>query len=244
MPIIRPMAAVLEFFHDFLAPLAGDANAWGWAIVLLTIVVRLLILPLAIKQTKSMRAMQELSPQLKKIQEKYKTDRSMMRTDPKKFQERRQKQQEEMMKLYQERGVNPAASCLPLLLQMPVFIALFWTLQGDAVTELAQGSFYFVAQDLTVLGRNAGMGAIILIVFMAGTMFISQRQMMARNPAATQQPAQKVLLYVMPVMLGVFGFNMPVGVVLYWCISNLWTMGQQWYLFRDITPPQEDTQKA
>ena len=88
------------------------------------------------------------------------------------------------------------------------------------------------------------MGAIFLILFMAATMFISQRQMMARNPAASQQPVQKVLLYVMPLMLGVFGFNMPVGVVLYWVVSNLWTMGQQWYLFRDMTPPPADSKES
>lgn len=234
--LIDGLEAVLRFFHGLVAgvPLL-DVAAWGWAIVLLTFSVRVVLLPLAVKQINSMRAMQGLQPEMKKIQAKYKTDRDMMRSNPEKYRERRQKQQEEMMKLYKEHNVNPAASCLPLLAQMPVFFALFTLLRSpDRVTELGEEGFYLIASLAQVPTEQMGVGVIILIGLMGVTTFLSQRQMMASNPGAAAQPQQKVLLYAMPVLLTVFAVNLPVGVLLYWVTTNVWTMAQQYVMFRNI----------
>lgn len=230
--LLEGLEEILRFFHGVTEPLFGIA-AWGWAIVLLTVAVRIILLPLAVKQTNSMRAMQKLQPEMKKIQEKYKTDRSLMRTNPEKFQQQRQKQQEAMMALYKEHNVNPASGCLPLLLQMPIFFALFSVLRSDTlVPELATSGFYGI-DSLQSLASSAGIAAWLLIVLMGATTFLTQRQTMAANPGQ-QMSQQKILLYVMPVMLMFFSINLPVGVLLYWVTTNLWTMGQQWIMFRSM----------
>lgn len=237
--LIDGLEAVLRFFHGLAVgiPLL-DLAAWGWAIVLLTFAVRVVLLPLAVKQISSMRAMQGLQPDMKKIQAKYKTDREMMRSNPEKYRERRQKQQEEMMKLYKEHNVNPAASCLPLLAQMPVFFALFTLLRDNSrVEELATEGFYIIPSLAEVPTAQMGVGVVVLIGLMGATTFFSQKQMMASNPTASAQPQQKVLLYAMPVLLTVFAINLPVGVLLYWVTTNVWTMAQQFVMFRNIEPP-------
>lgn len=237
--LIDGLEAVLRFFHGLVVgiPLL-DLAAWGWAIVLLTFAVRVVLLPLAVKQISSMRAMQGLQPDMKKIQAKYKTDREMMRSNPEKYRERRQKQQEEMMKLYKEHNVNPAASCLPLLAQMPVFFALFTLLRDNSrVEELATEGFYIIPSLAEVPTAQMGVGVVVLIGLMGATTFLSQKQMMASNPTASAQPQQKVLLYAMPVLLTVFAINLPVGVLLYWVTTNVWTMAQQFVMFRNIEPP-------
>ena len=242
--LIGALGTVLRLFHDLVAgvPLL-EVAAWGWAIILLTAAVRLVLLPLAVKQTRSMRSMQSLQPEIKKLQSKYKTDRNMMKTDPDKYRERKAAQQQEMMALYKEHGVNPAAGCLPLVAQMPIFFALFTLLRSDAyVAELGTARFYFTA--LAETAATAGLGGLVLILAMAGTTYLSQKQMMANQPASAAQPQQKVLLYLMPVMLAVFSFNLPVGVLLYWATTNLWTMGQQYVMFRNMEPAHAATGKA
>jgi YidC/Oxa1 family membrane protein insertase len=218
------------------------AASWGWAIIGLTLVIRILLLPLAIKQIRSMRAMQAIQPQMKAIQKKYKVDRDLMKKDPEQYKAKKQKQNEEMMALYQAEGVNPAASCLPLLAQAPVFFALFSILRGDRANELAGQTFYFFtsqAEDgLTSLVSAAGWPGWLLVILMAATMFVSQKQVMARqsaggadNPMAQQQ---KVLLYVMPVFLAFISFNLPLGVLLYWVTTNAWQAGQQAIMLREV----------
>ena len=232
--LIGALGTVLRLFHDAVVGIPViDVAAWGWAIILLTAAVRLVLLPLAVKQTRSMRAMQTLQPEIKKLQGKYKTDRTMMKTDPEKYRERKAAQQQETMALYKEHGVNPAAGCLPLVAQMPIFFALFTLLRSDEyVSELGTASFYFASLGDSAIA--AGVGGISLIVAMAATTFISQKQMMAHQPAAAVQPQQKMLLYVMPVMLAFFSFRLPVGVLLYWATTNLWTMAQQYLMFRNV----------
>lgn len=231
-PIVQALSSVLVFFHDALAPVTGLA-AWGWAIVVLTLAVRVVLLPLAVKQTTSMRATQKLAPEIKKIQAKYKADRTMMRSDPERYRELRAKQQEATMALYKDHGVNPAASCLPLVAQMPVFFALYTVLNSSQyVPQLRDAPFYFIESlSLTVTDPGAR-GAIALIVLMGLSTFFSQKQTMAANPSAMEQPQQRMLLYIMPAVLTVFGFNLPVGVLLYWVTTNLWTMAQQYVIFR------------
>jgi YidC/Oxa1 family membrane protein insertase len=240
------LGSVLRFFHDATVMVFGD-HAWLVAIVLLTVAVRVLLTPLAIKQFRSMQAMQQLRPQMKEIQDRYKTDRSMIRTDPEKYRAQRQKQQEELMALYQEHNVNPASSCLPLLVQAPILYGLFLMLRSEEIVpELATAPFAFGA-TLQELVRVAGPLAYALLLLMGITMFVQQRQMMARNAsapaAATDDQAaqiQKIMLYVMPVVLIVAGVNFPVGVVVYWATTNVWQVGQQWFIMREVggaTPP-------
>jgi YidC/Oxa1 family membrane protein insertase len=225
------------------------AASWGWAIIGLTLVIRILLLPLAVKQIRSMRAMQAIQPQMKAIQKKYKVDRDLMKKDPEQYKAKKQKMNEEMMALYQAEGVNPAASCLPLLAQAPVFFALFSILRGDRASELVGESFYFFTylvpdEGLTALVSAAGWPGWLLVILMAATMFVSQKQVMARqsatggdNPMAQQQ---KVLLYVMPVFLAFISFNLPLGVLLYWVTTNAWQAGQQAFMLREVQHEVEE----
>jgi len=248
--VLAFLESVLTFLHDLVEPVFG-VHSWGWAIVLLTLVVRILLLPLAIKQTRSMRGMQAIQPKIKEIQKKYKVDRELMRKDPEKYRAKRAKMNEEMMALYQAEGVNPAASCLPLLAQAPVFIALFWAIRG--MDELQNAPFYFFTNFITVRDDGfTGLGALVsaagwpgwlLIVVMSGTMFITQKQMMARtaasgadNPMAQQQ---KILLYVMPLFLAVISFQFMLGLLLYWVTTNIWQVVQQWIILREVKAEAE-----
>jgi len=249
-PVLDAFGAVLLFIHDLVEPVVG-VHSWGWAIIGLTLLVRILLLPLAIKQTRSMKAMQKLQPQIKAIQEKYRTDREMMRKDPEKYRARKQKQQQEMMALYQQEGANPAASCLPLLAQAPVFLALFWTLNGNP--DLTGAPFYFFTEasagGLEKMVSAAGWPGWLLIVLMSGTMFFSQKQMMARNKAMMADnpmaQQQKILLYVMPVFLAAISFQFPLGILLYWVTTNLWQIVQQAIILREGTKLDEaDAKRA
>ena len=245
------VASALTALHDVLEPMFGFDTAWGWAIIGLTLIVRTLLLPLAIKQIRSMRGMQAIQPKVKEIQEKYKVDRDLMKKDPERYQKLKQQQNEKLMELYKEEGVNPASSCLPLLLQMPIFFALFRVLGDDRVDGLADADFYFFTEFVREGAAFDGLGASIseagwpgwlLILMMAGTMFITQRQMQARNNAeGAQATQQKVMMYVFPVFLAVISFNFPLAVVLYWVTTNIWQSAQQFLMLRTASeeePPR------
>lgn len=236
---------ILEFFHDLFVPVFGD-NSWGWAIIALTVVVRIALLPLAVKQTRSMRATQRVQPMMREIQKKYKVDRELMKKDPEQYRKKRQKLNEEMMALYKREGVNPAASCLPLLAQAPIFLALFWTLNRS--DDLGGAPFYFITastdvareQGLAALASSASWTGWLLILLMSGTLFLTQKQMIARtsaqnggepNPMAQQQ---KILMYVLPVFLAVISFRFPLGILLYWVTTNIWQVAQQAIILREV----------
>jgi YidC/Oxa1 family membrane protein insertase len=248
-PAIAVLTQLLEWFHDIVVPVAGD-HSWGWAIVMLTLVVRIALLPLAIKQTRSMRAMQKLQPQMKELQKKYKVDRSLLKKDPEQYKAKKQKLNEEMMALYQREGANPAASCLPLLAQAPIFIALFWTLVRSE--DLRGQPFYFVTlnvpeEGLTGAVSAAGWPGWLLIVLMAGTMFLAQKQMMARNPMQAEGPMaqqQKIMLYAMPGVLAVISFQFPLGVLLYWVTTNFWQVAQQAIILREVKHEFEEERRS
>jgi YidC/Oxa1 family membrane protein insertase len=234
---------VLVQFHQFFSNFMDPASGWTWtlSIVGLVIVIRILLIPLFVKQIKSQRNLQLIQPQIKEIQKKYKGDK--------------EKQSQEMMKIYKETGTNPLASCLPILLQAPIFFALFSVLQSIAMynandsTYTAQGVFLWdqykdllpLAHSAEIFGvplyatfMDAGQTpnvmatrtlAIVLIIAMTVTTFLTQRQL------------QKIMLYVFPLVFAIGGINFPIGVLIYWFTTNLWTMGQQFYVIRNNPQP-------
>ncbi len=251
-PLYYLTSGILVVFHSlFHRVLSFDEGiSWALSIISLTVVIRTLLIPLFVKQIKSSRNLQLLQPKVKELQKKYGHDRERLT--------------QETMKLYKETGTNPLASCLPLLLQMPIFIALFRTLNYAAhsqtegflsqadVSSLSQSTIFNVAK-ISQSFRSAPVDwpwawngtqwlTAFLVVLMTVTTFTTQRQLMRKNmpPAAlTGQYAQqqKVLLYVLPIVFAVGGIAFPVGVLLYWSTSNLWTMGQQFYVIRNNPTP-------
>jgi YidC/Oxa1 family membrane protein insertase len=216
-PLIDVANSVLTFFHDTVGV------GWGVSIILLTIVTRLAILPLSLKQIRSMRALQAHQPEIKKIQEKYKGDR--------------QRQQREMMAFYQENKINPFASCVPLLLQLPVFLSLFYLLRSDEFSQelAASGDPSFLG--LTLDEKATGTALIILIVLYFVTMVGSTSIM-----AASAEGNQRLMMYALPVFFTPFVINFPAGLIVYWITTNLWTMGQQWVVKQVIPPPPKPTE--
>ena len=254
-PLYDAISWVILLFHSAFEPIFGADSGitWSLAIVFLVVLIRIILIPLFVKQIKSQRALTVLQPEMKAIQQKYKDDR--------------QKQSEEMMKLYKKHGTNPLASCFPLLAQAPIFFALFTVLNGIAqdvprgvltqadVDSAANAGFFGApiaatflmgGSDIEKLGGTPGTVKIItliMILLMSASTFITQRQLMVKGmPKNDGQPnmmlqQQKILLYLFPIIFAVTGINFPVGVLLYWLTTNLWTMGQQFYVIkRNPTP--------
>jgi len=247
-PLYIAVSWVITTIHSFLSPIFGEASgvSWSAAIIGLVILIRIILIPLFVKQIKSQRALTALQPHLKEIQKKYKDDR--------------QKQSEEMMKLYKEHKTNPLASCFPILAQAPIFFALFTVLNGigknppkpygvltvQEAESAAQAKFFGAPISETFLGSSSGtvkLVTILLIAFMSATTFTTQRQLMVKgmpkmdssNNMMLQQ--QKIMLYLFPVIFAVSGVNFPIGVLIYWSTTNLWTWGQQYYVIkRNPTP--------
>jgi YidC/Oxa1 family membrane protein insertase len=227
---------VLKFYQGLTEPVLGSQSYW-FAIVLLTLSVRILLIPLTVKQVRSSRAMSALAPELRKLQEKYRDDR--------------QKLNEEMMALYKERGVNPVAGCLPLLFQMPFFFALYQViyqrhLAGEDNILLNHG-FFGIPLDTRWFGETMSWGErfftaeglviLLLILVMGTTTFISQRQLMSRQ-TTEMNPQQAMLMKILPLMFVVFAVGFPLAVIIYWVTSNFWTMGQQFILLRNQPIPE------
>jgi YidC/Oxa1 family membrane protein insertase len=224
--------------------------AWGMSIVGLVIVIRIVLIPLFVKQIKAQRGLQLLQPEVKKLQAKYKG-----RTDT----ASKQAQQQELMKLYRDNGTNPLSSCLPILAQAPIFFALFRVLNGIGSNPvIARGILTQneakQAANAEILGVHIsdqflGSGSLhvqvvcaLMIIAMSATTFTTQRQLMRKNmpAAALDNPfaqQQKILLYVFPLIFAVSGVNFPLGVLLYWLTTNLWTMCQQFYVIRRNPAP-------
>ncbi|MFC4693914.1 membrane protein insertase YidC [Geodermatophilus arenarius] len=246
-------------FSTFLDPAGGIT--WALSIVFLVVTVRLLLFPLFVKQIKSQRAMQEIQPEIQKLRKQYGADRQGF--------------SQAMMALQKERGVNPLAGCLPILPQIPVFLALFHVLRrlrpgapglyswDDQLTDQAAKAELFgapISSSFTMSGQKAtdilalpGVSqggirtvALILMVVMCVTTFVTQKQIMKRSGPVEGQAAmvQKLLLYGMPVSLFVTGFFFPIGVLLYWMTNNLWTLGQQFFILRKMPPPGSPAAKA
>ena len=223
-PLINIANGVLQFFHD------NVGLSWGMSIIALTIVTRAALIPLTYKQIKGMRAMQALQPQIKELQAKYKNDKQRM--------------QQEMMRFYKENKVNPFASCIPLVAQLPVFITLFYVLQHDlrfdicgqaakVCSEVPPGnwgeSFLFI-NDLTA--KATGGELIALLILYVGTQLVSGMVM-----AVTADKSQRTMMMVLPFIFVPFIISFPAGLVLYWITTNFWTIGQQYALKRFIPAP-------
>ena len=247
-PLYYAVSAVLLGWHWFFSlflPYDGGAS-WVLSIVGLTVVVRAALIPLFVKQINASRNMQLIQPKVKELQKKYGHDR--------------EKLAQETMALYRESGTNPFASCLPLLVQSPIFIALFRLLDQAQKHGTANG--FMTPAQAASLGHAKLFGTIpisatflhnqdlvsvrivaaILVAAMTATTFTTQRQLMTKNmpkdamsgPYAQQQ---KMLLYVLPVVFAVGGIAFPIGVLVYWTTTNLWTMGQQFYVIRNNPAP-------
>lgn len=224
---------ILKFFQDLTEPVLGSQSYW-FSIVLLTISVRILLIPLTVKQVRSTRVMSELAPEIKKLQAKHKNDR--------------QKLNEEMMALYKERGFNPMAGCWPLLAQMPFFFALYQVIIAPVVAGesniLRDQTFFGVPLQqhwLALQGADkifsaAGLTILLLTITMSLTTYISQRQLMSRQ-AAQVNPQQQMLMRIMPLMFFVFAVNVPLALIIYWVTTNFWSVGQQYMLLRTAPAP-------
>ena len=248
-PIYAAVAWVIVAFHSLFGLILGKNNheslKWSLSIIGLVVLIRIILIPLFVKQIKSQRALTALQPHMKEIQKRHKDDR--------------QKQSEEMMKLYKEHKTNPLASCLPILAQAPIFFSLFTVLNGiaklkphgplkDSLLQSAHAAKFFGANlSSSFLSLHTDSATKIvtvgLIVFMSATTFTTQRQLMtkgmpkmdASNNMMLQQ--QKIMLYVFPIIFAISGVNFPVGVLIYWSTTNLWTLGQQFYVIkRNPTP--------
>lgn len=249
-PIYWVISGIIVGFHKLWAPLTGQNSGLTWVltIVSLVVLIRTLLIPLFVKQINSARDMQLIQPKLKALQEKHGSDRERLG--------------QETMKLYQEEGVNPAASCLPALLQMPIFLGLYRVLEGAAHQPIIpRGHFFKQNPDLvqslhdatfmgaSLAGRFLGpfnlptkVMAVVLIVLMSLVLFIQQRELMQRNmpPEALTGPMaqqQKMMLYLFPVFYLFTGLSIPVGVLVYWMTTNLWTLAQQYILIRNNPTP-------
>ena len=225
IPVIKQLSELLDkllnVFHD-----AG--LSWGTSIIALTVLTRALLIPLTFKSLKSMRAMQALQPQMKELQEKYKNDK--------------QRFQQEMMNFYRENKVNPAAACIPLIAQAPVFIALYSVLRSDLRVDICGqsaepcgevASWLFIP-DLTA--KATGSTLVILL-----TLFVSTQLISMAMTAFSVDKSQRMLLFILPAALIPLVFTLPAGLVLYWITTNLWTIGQQYVVKKVVPPPKIPT---
>src|SRR3954451_6753227 len=253
------VSAIMVGFHDGLSTIGMPAaSGWTWtlSIIGLVLVIRAALIPVFVKQIKAQRGMQALQPDLRKLQQKYKG-----KTD----QLSRQAMTQEQMALYKRHGTNPFSACLPLLIQMPFFFALFNVLNNTAkASDTNQGIGALSAADVaqfdasTIFGAplsasllHGGGGAnqtsvvvlsILMILAMIASQFITQKQIMAKNMSeeALASPfmrQQQMMLYILPLVFGIGGINFPIGVLIYWTTTNLWTMAQQFFVIRRMPTP-------
>lgn len=257
-PLYRAVAWILVQIHSGLTHLGIDPDsgwAWGGSIVLLTVLMRILIFPLFVKQIQSSRKLQALNPEMQRLRKKYKNDK--------------QRLNQEMMKLYQENGANPISGCLPLLVQFPIFISLFQVLNKMANTPDGRGS-HGISPELVYSAKHASIfgasisdsflkawgedpvsisGVIVCavaVIISSTTTFLTMRASMSRQPAMDPDnpmaTAQKMMVWLAPVF-GLFGLGFPLGVLLYWVTSNTWTLAQSHYIYKRYPMPTPEDAK-
>jgi YidC/Oxa1 family membrane protein insertase len=249
-PLIDIFGPVLVFLHSIIG------GSWGWSIIALTVVVRALLLPLAFKQMRSMQKLQRMAPGMKAIQAKYKNDK--------------QRQQQEIMKFYKENDINPFASFLPLVAQLPVFIGLFYMLRTRLREDICPGlqaayrHAYALHHNIPLKGAAGqtvachglngsswlfihdltntatGLTLVVLIVLYVGTQLASSLMMQA----PTMDQTQRGMMMLLPLFFVIFIINFPAGLILYWITTNTWTVAQQWVIRRRIGPVVPGTPAA
>jgi len=222
-PLIDLCESIMSFFHDSVG------LSWGWSIVFLTFVIRLIILPLTFRQVRSMQGLQRLQPEIKKLQARYKDDK--------------QRLNQEMMAFYREHKVNPLSSCLPVLLQLPFFFALFYMLRHDLrlkvcgqvlkpcgqIPGVYDNKFLFIPD---VTDKATGIALVVLIVLYVGTQLIS-----GLITTFTADRSQRIMMLALPFVFVTFIINFPAGLIIYWITTNFWTIGQQLVIKRIVPPP-------
>jgi YidC/Oxa1 family membrane protein insertase len=241
-PLISVFEEIMVFIHAHVV-----GGSWGLSIVGLTVLIRAILVPLTYKQLKSMQEMQRLAPEMQALKEKYKEDK--------------QRQQQEMMKFYKEKEINPLASCLPLLLQFPVFISLFYMLRTDLKKHICGAALrahhittakaiekatctqvephshaakFLFLPDITA--KATGVALVVLIVLYVGSQLAS-----TFIATATADPSQRWLFLLLPVVFVVILYRYPAGLLVYWITTNLWTIGQQYLIRRRLPPPPRRT---
>ena len=210
--LFSPIESLLRFVLETLFAITSAAGfaSYGWAIILLTIIVKMALYPLTVKQVKSMKAMQELSPKMKKIQEKYKDNPQVM--------------QQKIGALYKDAGVNPLAGCLPLLIQMPILMGMYYSLYNFSYPTPESAYFLWMTSmsdpDLSAL-----------------TTFLQQKM----TTTDSNNPQMKMMMFIMPLFIGWISINFPSGLVLYWVTMNVVQIIQQWWMYRgDNTAPKKE----
>ena len=223
-PLIKFCEAIMKFWHD------QAGFSWGLSIIFLTFVIRLLILPLTFRQVRSMQALQRLQPEIKKLQERYKDDK--------------QRLNQEMMAFYKEHQVNPLSSCLPVLLQLPFFLALFRMLRHDLRADICgqtahscgqiaghHGESFLFIHDIT--NKATGGALVILIVLYVGSQLVS-----GLITTFTADRSQRIMMLALPFVFVTFIFNFDAGLIVYWVTTNFWTIGQQLFIKKFLPPPE------
>ncbi|MFJ7247479.1 membrane protein insertase YidC [Kitasatospora sp. NPDC098652] len=243
-PLYTAVSWIIVQFHSLYSNVFDPDGGWAWglAIASMVVVIRICLIPLFVKQIKATRAMQAIQPKMKAIQERYKNDR--------------QRQSEEMMKLYKDAGTNPFSSCLPIIVQAPFFTALYGVLSnvakghdigvihGGLLVSAGKAHIFGAPLSATFLGSpetSVKIVTAVMIVMMSLSQFVTQRQLMTKNVDLTVKTPfmqqQKMLMYVFPVMFAVMGINFPVGVLVYWLTTNVWSMGQQLVVIHNNPTP-------
>jgi YidC/Oxa1 family membrane protein insertase len=259
-PIKWVIEAILVAFHSLFTAMGLEAaDGWTWVLSItgLVLVVRAALIPIFVRQIKSQRRMLEVAPQLKKIQDKYKG---------KKDQFSREAMSRETMALYKKTGTNPLSSCLPLLLQMPIFFGLFSVLNdaqqdkagvgllnAELASQFANSEIFGAPLRLAISTADGNIAVIviasIMVVLMTVSQFITQLQIMSKNQSAEMKASpmyrqQRILLYLLPLVFAFSGFTFPLGVMMYWLVSNFWTMGQQFIVIRNMPTPGSEAALA
>lgn len=254
------VSMIMVLFHDGLTAIglpAASGITWTLSIIGLVLVIRAALIPVFVKQIKAQRGMQALQPDMKKLQAKYKG-----KTD----QLSRQAMAQEQMALYKEHGTNPFSACLPMLIQMPFFFSLFRVLSGvakanseskgigamshDQVAQFDKASLFGAPLSAAFFPQLQGgdlnvavvVLSLIMIIAMIASQFITQKQIMSKNMSEEAMAGpfmrqQKMMLYVLPLVFGIGGVNFPIGVLIYWTTTNIWTMGQQFFVIRRMPTP-------
>lgn len=221
--------ALVDFVVHVLNAIYGVVGNYGIAIIIVTILMRIIVFPLTLKQEKSMKKMRELQPELEKIKEKYKDD-------PKEYQQK-------TAELYKESGVNPLGGCLPLLIQMPIFVALYWAFSGNAIPADAKFLWFTLKQPdrLFMIGKFAFN---LLPILNVGVTYIQQKIMTSATSGQESNQQMQTMLYMMPLMMLFIFYNMPSGVTLYYLVSGALSLVQQYFILKGRSDDGKDSIKG